>query len=138
MVETLTFDSNMSVCYYWDQPDCPQILPHQWYKAGRSSVSRGIYYMRHVPLDNDLSGLTVSWFGMTNMSFHMHREQSSSSIPSTVEVDQCYGNDLLWIHFPLSLGERICGLWVSTWPGGIAAVSVRESKYWPLFCLMWV
>lgn len=81
--------------------------------------------MRHVDVDGSLSGVTMSCCGWTNMSFHAHDTLAHSSKPSPEEAEWLYGDKLVWVYFPMSPGEKICGVWVITLLGGLASVAVR-------------
>ena len=81
--------------------------------------------MRRVDVGRDLGGLTVSYSHGTNMSFHTHDSFGQPSNPSFLDVESVYGDKLVWVYFPMSPGEKICGIWVITLLGGLARVAVR-------------
>jgi hypothetical protein len=75
--------------------------------------------MRHVDVSGSLSGLTVSYGKCTNMSFHAHH-----GLKFTLEVEWIYREEFVWVYFPMSPGEKICGIWTMTLLGGHATVAV--------------
>ena len=95
----------------------------------RFEPEQGAYfYMRRLNIGVNLSGVTVSYGNLTNMSFHAHNELSVPSIPLPAEVEWMYGDRLIWSYFPVFTGEKICAVWVVTLPGGLASVVVRISR----------
>jgi hypothetical protein len=112
--------------YLWDCPRRPNISQHQWYTSDNHPrpFSEGPFRMRHVDVSGDLRGLTVSYGNCTNMSFHAHNRCGLQSGPSPSQVEWMYGEELTWVYFPLSSGEKICGIWILTLPGGLATVAV--------------
>jgi hypothetical protein len=126
LVRNIALHPQRVVKYLWDCPRQPDISQEQWYRYDSPVFgTESPFYMRHINVDGILSGLTVSCDMWTNMSFHAHGNLTSSSKPSPAEVNWAYGDQLVWIYFPISPGEKICGVWVLTLPGGLATVAVR-------------
>ncbi|KAF2844442.1 hypothetical protein T440DRAFT_512196 [Plenodomus tracheiphilus IPT5] len=120
----------VAVRYLWDLPTVPTILEHQWYERDRIIArTDSLFYMRHVNVDHKLTGLTVACHMWTNMSLYAHRVNGDRRLSKlhVTEVERAYGNALVWLYFPMSLGERICGFWVLTMPGGLATVAIYTS-----------
>lgn len=115
--------SEIRVERLWDCPTYPDISSLQWNNNDMPMTDSRLR-MRHVDMDRILSGLTVSYGSWTNMSFHGHDQLARPSKPLPVEVEWIYANTLVWIYFPLSPEEKICGFWTLTRPGGLTTVAV--------------
>lgn len=120
----------VAVRYLWDLPLIPNILDHQWYKRDKIVKGSGEpFYMKHVDVDQPLTGLAVACDMWTNMSFYAHPVNCDrrSSERHMKEVEYMYGDALVWVYFPMSPGEKICGFWVLTTYGGLATVAIYTS-----------
>ncbi|PWO20921.1 GTPase-activating protein that regulates ARFs (ADP-ribosylation factors) [Pyrenophora tritici-repentis] len=125
LVRNIAIHPQCRVKYLWDCPRQPDISREQWYRYESPVLgTESPFYMRHVNVDGNLNGLTVSCYMWTNMSFHAHGNLTSSSKPSPAEVEWIYSDQLVWVYFPISPGEKICGVWVLTLPGGLATVAI--------------
>jgi hypothetical protein len=124
-VEDVSFDSDAPITHYWDQPKCPRILSDQWYRL--TSPVPETYHMRRVSLHGNLSGLTITWCCITNISVHAHDKHLRLDNSPITDIDNMYDNKLLWIYFPLQDGEMISNFWVYTWLGASTAIAVRKN-----------
>lgn len=119
-----------AVKYLWDLPRVPNISEHQWYER-EDIVTRpdSDFHMRHVDLHERVTGLTVACHTWTNVGFYVHHVNGSKTLTELriAEAERTYGNELVWIYFPMSPGERICGFWVLRMLGVFATVAVRTS-----------
>jgi hypothetical protein len=110
--------------YLWDRRADPAICPLQRYDSDVPVLGLGLQ-MRHVDVGGSFSSLNVSYGNGTNMSFHVHDHRTHARSTFYTTVEKLYGTSLVWLCFPVSPGERICGIWVLTLLGGLATVAVR-------------
>jgi hypothetical protein len=87
--------------------------------------TESLFYMRHVDVRQKLADLISACHMWTNMSFHVQPvDRDRGSKLHMAETERAYGDALVWVCFPMSSGEKICGFWVMTNRGGLAIVAV--------------
>jgi hypothetical protein len=115
------------VRYLWDVPTVPNIPEHQWYNRDRIVAQiESPFYMRHVDVAKNLTGLAVACHSWTTVGFfarHVNSDRWSDEM-HMMEVERVYGDASVWVYFPMTPGEMVCGFWVLTMLGGLATVAV--------------
>jgi hypothetical protein len=114
--------------YLWNRPIDPAICSRQRYDSTAPVPGRGLY-MRRVDMIESFSGLSVSHGNGTNMTFHAHNGLRPPNNTFHREVERIYGPRLVWLHFPVSAGERICGIWILTFLKVLPVIAVRMFRF---------
>ena len=70
--------------------------------------------MRYTEIYEDIAGICVACHQCLEGVVYMlsHRRTSLPPASSYARVESAVGHDLVWIYFPIGLGESISGVWV--------------------------
>jgi len=68
--------------------------------------------MRYVALTDGIRGLTVSCDRASNVSIHSHPTDPAQAKDFYERIEAGCGSSLVWIYFPLAIGERVSRAWI--------------------------